>query len=378
MIQNIVKLQLRDKKDHYAVTFYKEIRNRLGITSKSILLLKIREQILIRIPNVDFAVTIPKKIIVDSTSLIEIEVIKIYNQEECLKRDNLDIDGEDVQLNALIPTKTVYGKNIFVLDFKGKQYVWYSVGGGVKPILINKNVNLIELAELIGFFFGDGSTSQSIRSFRLTNAEPSTLIHCLNILERIGISRNLFKAQIIYSSNTEINQQIKEKCIDYWIRILNLNRNQIISVSRSKAKTRSLEYGSARIFFDNSTFLEIMLHGVLKKFIEILLSASNSSERNILIGFMRGLAAAEGYVGLTKLNSLSKLSLSFDPHSTELYFYRILLKNLGVEPAKVRGNQLYIYRISNFKIFNEINLFKFHDTKKEKFKLGYKNHRYSP
>ena len=117
---------------------------------------------------------------------------------------------------------------------------------------------------------------------------------------------------------------------------------------------------------------------ILQEFIEILLSASNSSERNILIGFMRGLAAAEGYVGLTKLNSLSKLSLSFDPHSTELYFYRILLKNLGVEPAKVRGNQLYIYRISNFKIFNEINLFKLHDTKKEKFKLGYKNHRYSP
>ena len=89
------------------------------------------------------------------------------------------------------------------------------------------------------------------------------------------------------------------------------------------------------------------------------------------------MAAAEGSVSLTKKYSLSRISLSFDPHSDEINLYRKILSNIGVDPGGKKGNELFIYGINNFKLFNNINLFKMHNTRKEKFNKGYKNHKFS-
>jgi hypothetical protein len=367
---------LIDKKDHYVATLYKDIRIELNINRDSIILYEINGHHFIRIPNIDYAISIPKFIVPNNSKFILLKILNVYSKSECLLRDPISIDKNlDVNLRSFVPIKTTNNYNFYVLDFYDSFYLWYSVGGGAKPILINKKINAIFLSELIGFFFGDGNTADGIQSFRLNNCEASTLIYSLRILEKLGIPRNEFKAQIIYSSNKDLDDNIKHKCINYWSNILGFRRNQIVSVNKSTAKSESLEYGSARIFLDNNTFLQFMLYGVLKNILTLINNPRNDIQKEILKAFLRGLAAAEGSVILNNYNSLSKISFSFDSNSDELELYKLLLYNLNVNCGGTKGNELYIYGINNFNLFNEIDLFKFHNSRKNKFLYGYNNHK---
>ena len=283
-----------------------------------------------------------------------------------------------MNIDHFIPNKSIFGKDLFCLDKGGDIYIWYSVGGGANYIKLKRNVNLELLSELIGFYFGDGNTNSGIRSFRISNCEPSVLIYCLNILYKMGISKETLKCQVIFSTPKNIlENKIINRFTNYWSRILHLKKVQIVSVTRSNGKTESLKYGSARIFLDNCSFVEILVNEILPNFLNFIKNPKRKEDQIILNGFLRGLAAAEGSVSLTKKYSLSRISLSFDPHSDEINLYRKILSNIGVEPGGKKGNELFIYGINNFKLFNNIDLFKMHNTRKEKFNKGYKNHKFS-
>jgi len=275
----------------------------------------------------------------------------------------------------LFQKKTIFGREIFVFDCGNWLYAWYSVGGGVEPIKIRKIINAEKLAELVGFFFGDGNTSKTVRNFRLTNCEASTLNYCVGILSNLGISKHFLKVQIIYSSNKEIENRVTNRCINYWSRILEIKKTQIVSVNRSKSKFESLKYGSARILFDSSVLVEILLHGVLKDIIDIVKKPKKKIERSILRGFVRGLAAAEGSVYL-RGGVLSRVSLSFNQKTDDLEFYKKILTNLGLTYGKHKRNELYIYGAKNFIILNELDLFKMHKKRKQKFLMGYAKHKF--
>ena len=56
-----LKFKLRDKKDHFVITLYKDFREKSNINQDSIILLNINGNEIIRIPNKDFHVSIPKR-----------------------------------------------------------------------------------------------------------------------------------------------------------------------------------------------------------------------------------------------------------------------------------------------------------------------------
>jgi len=369
--------KLRDKKDHFVITLYKNIRRELKINHSNILLFKVNNHKIIRIPNKDFHLTIPKKIIKNKNDEVEIEILEIHDIDKTQLRDKIFFEKDYINTNAFIPKKTIYGKDIYTINQGNYFYMWYSIGGGVKPLKIKKKIELEKLSELLGFYFGDGNTTYNIRSFRLTNCESSVLNYCLDILEEIGINRDQAKIQIIYSSNKEIDNKIRQRCINYWSKELRINKKKIVSVNRSKNKRETLKHGSARIFIDNSNLTELFMHGFLKKFIKIIQNPKSKREEKILKGFLRGLAAAEGWVDLTKKKSLSRVGLAFNPHSKDLELYKRLLNNLNISFGKRHNNGLPITGINNFKILHELELFKIHKKRNDKFLLGYKNHKFS-
>ena len=369
------KLKLRDKKDHFVATVYKDTRTKLDITPSSLILFEINNCRLIREPNKDFHITLPKKIVKNDKEEVEINILKIYDKNKAKQRESLPFKNNYVNFKHFIPEKTIFGNQIYLLEESPNLYVWYSVGGGVKPIKIKTKFNAILLAELTGFYFGDGNTSQEIRSFRLNNCEPSILNHSLNILHELGIERNKIKVQIIYSSDKEIDSEIKRRCINYWHQILKIKKAQITSVNRSKNKRESLRYGSARIYVDNSALVEVMLHGLLKKFVKIVENPKSDLEFKITEGFLRGLLAAEGSVILEK-DSLRKVGISFNPYSNDAEFYKKILENLNISWKFIHGNELMIHKFENFKKLFELNAFALHRKRNEKFLLGFKNHRY--
>lgn len=373
-----LKFKLRDKKDHFVITLYKDFREKSNINQDSIILLNINGNEIIRIPNKDFHVSIPKRFAKTNLKNTQIKITRIWNKEKAKNRKFKLFSKGKINIKSLIPTKTIFGHEIFILDDGPYFYTWYSVGGGAEHIKIKNEMELEKLAELIGFYFGDGSTSHNIRSFRLNNCESSVLNYCLKILREIGIPKDKMKVQVIYSTpKSNLNNSIKRRCINYWSTILRFNKEQIISVNRSFGKTESLKYGSARVLLDNSLLVEVLLHGVLKNFLDFIKEPKRKEDMKILKGFLRGLAAAEGSVTLTKLKSLAKISMSFDPHSDELNLYKKILGNIDLKYGGTKGNELYIYGIRNFKIMEDLDLFKMHEQRREKFILGYKNHRFS-
>ena len=370
-----IKAKLRDKKDHFVVTLYKDVREELNIYKSNIILFEINNKRLVRIPNKDFHISIPKKFIKTNQKVIKIKVLGIYDTDCAKLRETKLFFDKYLNIKAFIPKKTIYGHDIYIIEEGDELLLWYSVGGGVNPLKIKNRIDYEKIAELIGFYFGDGNTSDGIRSFRLNNCEPSTLNYCLDVLKGLGIYRKDIKVQIIYSSNKELDNVIKNRCILFWSNKLKINKNQIVSVNRSKNKRETLKYGSARIFLDNSILVELFLHGILKKFVKFVENPRNKLERRITIGFFRGLLAAEGF-SLLHNNSLRRVGVSFNPHSDELKLYKRILWNLDIDWKYVHGNAILIQRFENFKKLFEIDAFKLHKKRKEKFLLGYRNHKF--
>jgi len=366
---------LRKSIDNYVVTIKKDIRKILKIDYSSILLLEINNQKFIRTLNNDYQISIPKKI--TNTNEIILKFTNIYSKQEAKRRERFEVNKNELNIRSFVPSLTQSQKEIYILPEKDESYVWYSIGGGAKEVKIKNCLNIEKLSELVGFYFGDGSTSNGIKSFRLTNCEPSVLIYCLDILEEIGIKREEIKLQIIYSTPTEISYSILNRCVRFWSKTLNVHKNQIISVSKSKGKTESLKYGSARIFIDKNILVEILLHGLLANVLNRIKNPENEYDYVMLKGFLRGLASAEGCVLFNKNNSLIRVGLSFDPHSEELSLYKTLLGHLGIENYHIHGNELLIQKHKNFQKLNEMNLFKMHDPKRVKFNLGFHNHKFT-
>ena len=374
-----VLTRIRKGTEQSVITIYKKDRLRLKISKGDILIIRLKNGTqLVRPVHKDYHISLPCKLFPGELNgkRYYLKIDQIFKKEIGLQRKNLIFYNSKLDIRYFIPLKTYSNKSLYVFPYdSNSSLIWYAIGGGAEHIILRNLIDLEKIGELLGFYFGDGSTSEGLQSFRLTNSEPSTLIYSLQVLEELGIPRYFFKVQIIYSSNKEVTKKIKNRCIKNWSRQLNIPRNNCISVNKSKALSESLRFGSARIFLDNNTLVEVILRGLLPGIISRITKPKFKEDFLLLKGFLRGIFAAEGSVAISKDNRLSRVGLSFDPHSTESTFYRILLSHLGIQTSKDKGNEFCIFRKSNFEKLKEIDLFRFHSTRKARFNSGLNNYK---
>ncbi len=374
----LITTQLRDRNDHFVVTIYKKYRRTINIEVGDIAIINLRGEELIRPVRRDFHVALPKKLLKDKHHGDDIEFyVSLAKPDNCVKRPSKEFYSDLLDVRSLIPKRTVFGRPLYVIK-RSEQYssVWYSHGSGVRHITIKNFIDSVKIAELMGFYYGDGTTCEGIQSFRLTNCEPSILNHCLDTLEILGVGRDQFKAQIIYSTDTEVTNEIKNRCINYWSKTLGLNIEKIVSVTKSKNIRETKRYGSARIFIDSTVLVEILLRGVMEHVLKKISKPQERIDYELLKGFMRGLLAAEGSVQLNKQGSVVRVGIAFDPHSEELGLYKVLLKNLGIAYKRVGCNEILIQKYVNMRKLHDIRGFARHDARNTKFTEGFRNHRF--
>jgi len=160
-----VRIGLRKSIDNYVVTIKKDIRKILKIDYSSILLLEINNQKFIRTLNNDYQISIPKKI--TNTNEIILKFTNIYSKQEAKRRERFEVNKNELNIRSFVPSLTQSQKEIYILPEKDESYVWYSIGGGAKEVKIKNCLNIEKLSELVGFYFGDGSTSNGIKSLYL-------------------------------------------------------------------------------------------------------------------------------------------------------------------------------------------------------------------
>ncbi len=373
----LISTKIRERKDHLVITIYKEEREKYGFSIEDIIVIKYKENEIIRPIRKDFHISLPKKIFkkYKKGDQIKLEIIQKIRRKSGLKRPKINLNKKFIDLRAFVPLSTIHGKPIYIISKNSDfSYIWYPVGGGAKQITLKNKVNKIKIAELLGFFFGDGTTCDSIRSFRLTNCESSTLIYCLSILDKINIKQEDFKVQIIYSTNKELNEKTKKKCINFWSKELAIELNKFISVSKAHAKKESSHFGSARIILNRAILIEILKWGLLDIIVEKIKSRE-IVDNGVLIGFLRGSLAAEGCVYQNKNTTTDRISISFNSEKGEGKVYKKLLDKLQIEYNHMHKGELAVSKYHNLKKLYNLDIFKFHDQRKKKFCKGLEKHR---
>ncbi|MBS3142461.1 LAGLIDADG family homing endonuclease [Candidatus Woesearchaeota archaeon] len=343
-----------------------------------LLVLNIKEQEYIRRVNRDYQISLPQISYSNKNpgDAVALCVKMIVSQKTGSHRPRFSYTNKAIDIGAFVPSQTHFSSPVFIIPRDNQKItIWYPARGCAQPITLNRYAQPNDLGELMGFYYGDGSTGCGIRSFRLTNEEPSILKHCLKICCSLGLQIGQFKAQIICSTPDTLEEDKKKECVDHWCSHLQLHDHQIVSVTKSQSKYETKGFGSLRLIIDNATLTEVML-GVLQGTLKRVLNPTRKEDIELLKGFVRGLLAAEGSVMRNHHNSLIGISISYDPHSEELLVYQRLLSNLGIKCCGVHSNQLIVRKFENMKKFYSLRGFGLHARRNQLFMEGLCAHRY--
>ncbi len=366
------KIKLHFRKDHFQCILPKEIRRKLNVKVGDLMLLKVRNEFFIKKLQEGYLFSLPLYI---SSKLkeTELQVLKVSSQEEASTRAWKPFLNEEIaDMKYFIPQKTIYDHPIFAIDYHNFLILWYPVGGGVKCIKMKRYVDIENLFEFIGFLWGDGST-ENVRSLRLTNSELSTLKATIRFFESLGIPKDAWKMQIIYSNIKQLSNLEEKGIIESWSRNLDFPIKNIKSVSWSKSVKSINNLGSARIFIDNAILFEVFVNGILQWCIKNI----DSLDSKISSFLIRGLMAAEGGVDLYHNYSIRRVEVSFDGTSNESVLFSKLFSNVNVDITglDMKHNRFNIDGWSNFNILNQMNVFKLNESKDRLFRYGFSNHR---
>tara|TARA_Y100000310_G_scaffold343872_1_gene453612 strand:- start:6695 stop:7354 length:660 start_codon:yes stop_codon:yes gene_type:complete len=191
-----ITTKLRDLKDCFEVTIYKEIRKNINIFIGDIVILDLNGSEIIRPVKADFHVSLPKRFLPNKSHFDEINLLikGIHKAKSCLERTTRRTSKQNLDIRSCVPSNTIFERPLYLIERENNSStVWYPHGSKLKPITIKNFVDINKIAELMGFYFGDGTTCQGIRSFRLTNCEPSVLNYCLDVLEELGMGKTSVK-----------------------------------------------------------------------------------------------------------------------------------------------------------------------------------------
>ena len=236
-------------------------------------------------------------------------------------------------------------------------------GGGreSKKVAVNRFVFLDELFfEGIGLWRGEGGRKKGIY---FGNSDASLLQRFLDFVEqKIGLARREFKATINIPVIPDSGDAVKRK----WSNELHISTQNFTRICVDSRINK--EY--AQIYF-NSLILAELMKSLYSKSREIILQHPGSC-----IPFLRGLFAAEGSVILKKSGVLHHIT--FSSKAGELIqLLGQCLHLVGVEPSSysIKGMNLQIYGLPNFRRIRELGLHTLHPEKRTKFELGFASYK---
>ncbi len=236
-----------------------------------------------------------------------------------------------------------------------------------KDLIIPEFIDLDEkLGESLGLYFGDGT-----KAFRggveFCNSSPELAENWLNHLESFGIDEKKLHFSIKLSENSVLKYKVGENELNgFWRSVTSREQSKVFIVKNNghKYSTYLQKYGSLRICY-NDTMFSIFYNSLIKGipfFIEI--------SRPFLIGFMRGVIAAEGNINLSKCGSLNMLRIAGTPAERK-FISNVLHRHFGIASSEDENNQIYISGYRCFTIVRSLNLHVLHPDKREKLEGGF-------
>lgn len=259
----------------------------------------------------------------------------------------------------IAPKKTPIGRKIDFIESLDKlamhiesSHKW---GGGreSKKVAVNRFMFLDELFfEGIGLWRGEGGRKKGIY---FGNSDASLLQRFLDFIEqKIGLTRREFKATINIPAIPDSEDAVKRR----WSNELRIPMQNFTRICIDPRINK--EY--VQVYF-NSVILAELMKSLYLKSREIILQYPG-----LCIPFLRGLFAAEGSVILKKSGVLHHITFSSKDDEL-IQLLEQCLRLVGVEPSSysIKGMNLQIYGLPNFRRARELGIHTLHPEKFEKF-----------
>jgi len=267
-----------------------------------------------------------------------------------------------IDLAQIAPTKTSIGRNVELAVDSSKVTMYippsHRWGGGKesKRVTVNRFISLDELfMGGLGLWRGEGGQKKGIY---FGNSDISLLQHFLDFVEqKIGLPRGKFKVTINVPAQPN-SEDVKGK----WSNELRIPAENFTGICVDPRINK--EY--AQVYFNSVILAELMKNFYLKSKEIVLLHPE------LCIHFLRGLFAAEGSVILKSSGVLHHVTFS-SKDGELIQLLRQCLRLLGVEPNSysVKGMNLQIYGLPNFRRIRELGIHTLHPEKREKFERGF-------
>ncbi|MEM2878823.1 MAG: LAGLIDADG family homing endonuclease [Candidatus Hadarchaeales archaeon] len=230
----------------------------------------------------------------------------------------------------------------------------------------SKEIGLKRFVELDDLFFvglglwrGEGGKSKGLY---FGNSEPALLRHFLNFVEyRFGLNREKFKITLNVPTSSSLNEARKK-----WANELSIPHQNFTEICVDPRIRK--EYAQA---YFNSVILSKLMGDLYQRSKNVILQNQEFS-----VAFLRGVFAAEGSVMLKNSGVLHHITFSSKDDEL-IHFLRQSLHLVGVRANSysIRGMNLQIYGLTNFRRIRELSIHALHPEKREKFERGFSAYR---
>jgi len=248
------------------------------------------------------------------------------------------------------------------LENENSLFLWYKTGPGqfkVEPIIIPKSI-LLDDETFIIFGLIQAETYKNLKSsnFQFINSNPELITRVLiYFVKKWKISINHCSLEVTYWRPDFENK--KAFLEGFWKDKTKINNVNIRKGTEYRLSNKAEEYGVASLRINNRILTVLMLEfhfKVIRNLVE--------NNNDYLSLYLRGLFEGDGILGREK-GLFRYLGLAFNPESDELFHYKKLLRNIGldlnltkIQDKKIRcilfggWNEIYKFlKITNGEIF---------------------------
>ncbi len=277
-----------------------------------------------------------------------------------------------IEVRGIIPVLHPVTRAKIITEFAGSNVVLSCKHEKLPPqnqpktLLIPRFMELDEkLGECIGLYYGDGTKNRNHLEFCNSSIELANI--WLNHLKFFGITANKLHFSVKLSENSIIKYNVGDSAvIDFWKRLTGTYPCKIFTVKNYGHRISNYvqKFGSIRMCY-NDAMLSIFYNALIDNVPKLI-----SMSRPFLVGFVRGVIAAEGNVNLRGNGSLSLLRIAGTPEE-RIFFSKILHRHFGIESLEDSSNQIYIKGYNYLTIVKKFNLHALHPFKCKSFEAGY-------
>jgi hypothetical protein len=293
--------------------------------------------------------------------------------ENCIERNSVNessmiLRNDKLYINSkmLFPSQQKK-KKIYFIENNDYITVFYPEkrSSKPKPITLKNQFEITpEFLVRYGLYLTDGSKN---RNAKISSATPIIINEGIKLFETLGYPVDEISAWVQLHERSEKSLKAVRR---FWLKNTELKSYQIkkLRIKKSTGNAPVEQFGVLHLEAPS-----ILLRLMVSKLIELREEIVNGLPVDYYKYLLQGLFAGDGSIELTKKKTIKEINFTNCEENIRQMMGK-LLDTFNIRYKNdVNKKEIRIYGYDNFRKINQLNIFKFHPERDEKFKIGLEN-----